>query len=123
MARNKKWEIARAAGFFEGEGSCIVCKKGGLQVAAYQSGNQWPLLELQRLFGGTVREYAIRPPRPTFTPRKPHGQWTIYGPNAATFLTAVLPFLSPLKAVNIDRGLKQWQQYKNGNNKNGGNAK
>ena len=117
MANVQKWEVKQAAGFYEGEGSCIIHRKNALQVAAYQSGNPWPLHQLRRLFGGRVHTYLSRGTAKNGLPYKPHGQWTIYGPQAALFLQAVMPHLSPLKQRRVGSCLKQWQQTKNGNGK------
>ena len=120
MATDKERELAWAAGFFEGEGSCIIHWKGALQVAVYQNGNTWPLNRLQATFGGGIHEYARKGVRKTGGPFKPQGQWTVYGPTAAVFLQAILPELSPRRQEQVqsclDRwsGLKQWQQAKNG---------
>lgn len=79
--------VAWAAGFFDGEGNVRYDTEGNLHVGAAQTTHR-PLFELQRAFGGTVRD------RPSPVAGHRHQWfWRLSGRNAVEFLRMVRPYL------------------------------
>src|SRR5437762_13903397 len=83
-------DIAWAAGFYEGEGTCQpVHSRGGFcQSVKIQQNDPEQLRKLQRLFGGSLTENLSR----GFAP-KPIYIWLASGTRARGFLYTVFTFL------------------------------
>lgn len=96
-AGDVKW----IAGFLEGEG-CFP-KAHQLSVSAVQV-QLWPLQELQRLVGGTIRAKKVSNPR-----AQPSHQWTLHGPRAAELCMSLYALMSPKRKEAIRRALAQWR--------------
>lgn len=91
-------QIAWAAGFLEGEGWFILKGNGCSTVGCCQV-NEWPIILLVALFGGTVN----RRQRPTRT--QPQFVWEAYGPRARGVAQTVYPFMSPRRQEQIRKAL------------------
>lgn len=97
-------EVAWAAGFYEGEGSCINTGKGrrsfGVSVAQK---DPEVLYRLRDLFGGRVAEFLNN--RGTIASKsKPFTIfiWRVCGDRSRIFLTAIYPYLSGRRKAQID---------------------
>jgi hypothetical protein len=82
-------DIAWAAGIYEGEGHF-----GGHTVRIVQK-DSWLPYELQRKFGGSVKQYTRS------TDSKEYHYWTLSGPGAREFLLTIFTFLSPRRKAQI----------------------
>lgn len=91
-------EIARAAGFIDGEG-CFSGKHRGpyVRITASQK-NRWFPAQLQEIFGGAVYERA-------------DGMflWAAYGPRARGILMTIFSFMSPWRKAQIQEALRSEQ--------------
>ncbi len=103
------WDIAWAAGIYEGEGSCSYTdglrdRSPSLQVIIAQK-DPWILYRFQAMFGGTVRQ------RKTRIKYNPQGHpyesnfhdWYISGVRARGFLMTIWKWLSPRRHEQILR--------------------
>ena len=92
---SKSHEFAWAAGFFDGEGYIIIHKRGGNRYLGYylrvgiNHVNPKPLIKIQKLFGGNLRE-----DKKIYGNRKPRWVWTLSTKAASEFLIKILPYLS-----------------------------
>lgn len=91
-------DIAWAAGFYEGEGSCQKTAREGSvsQSVKIQQNDPEPLRKLQRLFGGSVTQSRSR----GFNP-KPIYIWLACGPRGRGFLYTVFSFLSARRRKQV----------------------
>ena len=106
-------DIAWAAGFWEGEGSCRGRYKCSIEVTAHQT-NTAPLLKLKRLFGGDV--FPNHPERYNKN-AAPSWYWYVGSYQARTFLEAIRPYIvSPYKRAQLDKaasmpiGNRSWKR-------------
>lgn len=81
-------DIAWAAGIFEGEGG-ISGRAGNGKVMSVTQKDPWLLLRLQRLFGGTVRQYVG------------YWRWFASGSRARGFAMTIFAFLSPRRKEQV----------------------
>jgi len=91
-------DIAWAAGFYEGEGSCCGYKKRSITAHACQK-NPEPLHRLRALFGGSVNEYA----NPGTTKTGTIFNWVVAGDKARIFLALIYPFLTVKRKSQVDQ--------------------
>lgn len=96
-------EISWAAGFFDGEGYIVIQKRShkkyvghylriGINHVAIE-----PLLEMQRLFGGSIEKQN---PETVIGNRKPRHRWVTSTQNAADTLKQLLPFMKNKQKVS-----------------------
>ena len=89
-------EVCWAAGFFDGEGYIVIQKRShkkyighylriGINHVAIE-----PLLEMQRLFGGSIEKQN---PEKVVGNRKPRHRWTLSTSSAAETLKQLLPYM------------------------------
>ena len=90
-------DITWAAGIYEGEGSALVAKKQRSASISVPQKDDWLLLRLKRLFGGSIYRNANRP----------CALWYITGARARGFATTIFSFLSPRRQTQIKRMLSQ----------------
>jgi len=76
-------DIAWAAGIYEGEGNFT-----GKTVRVVQK-DSWLVYELQRIFGGKVKQY------------NGYHQWTMHGWKCRGFILTIFTFLSPRRKAQI----------------------
>jgi hypothetical protein len=105
-SRPKVRDIAWAAGFYEGEGSCNFATYS--QHVTIGQVEREPLDRLRRFFGGTVtarpgHDYGSYKSRPTNT-------WVIHGPRARGFLLTIYAFLSAKRQAQIRKVLHATQK-------------
>jgi hypothetical protein len=82
-------ELAWAAGFFEGEGSVTITKRDDtLHVRAAQVDRE-PLVRLQNMFGGHIRDKCIKATRNN----KPCLEWNICTLAVLRFFEAIEPYV------------------------------
>lgn len=96
MKKHDSLKLAWAAGIVDGEGCITIrCQRGkyyALKVTVGQSGTKMPkmLIELKRLFGGSVgrggRKRAFKNSLPTY-------QWAVATDAAEKCVRAILPYL------------------------------
>ena len=89
-------EVAWAAGFYEGEGSCGCSPKAKSLHVSLPQHNVEPLIKLKQLFGGGIHTPVSG--RPSI--------WQIYGPRAYRFLEAIYPYLSEKRQAQVDRAYR-----------------
>lgn len=92
-------DLGWAAGFLEGEGSFgFNGKRGGSGTPSIQAAQvqEWPLLRLKELFGGTVSCYPPRKPQ-----HSPYHQWSRCGGAAMAIMQRLLPLMSPKRQEQI----------------------
>lgn len=92
---SKTHRLAWAAGFFDGEGYVTIQVRGGKYKGHYlrigvNHVNESPLLELQRLFGGSIRKQNIDKVKGN---RKQRHEWGISCKKAESALIQMLPFI------------------------------
>jgi hypothetical protein len=94
-------EVMWAAGFYEGEGSLWDRSVKLSQV------NIWPLLKVQKLFGGSMRLETKR----SSINHKPI--WVLYisGARGRDFVEAIYPHLSPHRQAQIDDKFITWEKH------------
>ncbi len=85
----KLTDIAWAAGIYEGEGHFT-----GHNVRVVQK-DSWLVYELQKKFGGSVKQYTRS------TDGKEYHYWSLNGQNARGFLLTIFTFLSPRRKAQI----------------------
>jgi len=85
-------DIAWAAGIYEGEG-CFI---GGHTVRVVQK-DSWLVYELQKKFGGKVKQYTRS------TDGKEYHFWTVNGAKCRGFLLSIFSLLSPRRKSQILR--------------------
>ena len=89
-------EVSWAAGFFDGEGYVTIRERSHPKYTGYylRIGINHvaiePLLEMQRLFGGTIEKQN---PDKVVGNRKPRHRWTTGTSNAAETLKKMLPYM------------------------------
>lgn len=89
-------ELAWAAGFFDGEGYVVVQKRSHPKYTGYylrigiNHVAPEPLLEFQRLFGGSIEKQNMEK---VIGNRKPRHRWVASTSNAAEVLKQLMPFL------------------------------
>jgi hypothetical protein len=93
------FDIAWAAGIYEGEG-CVILRrdKGWISIHVNQN-DPWLVEKLIRLFGGS--KFTGKTPK-----GKPHFRWDLHGARACGFLLTVYKFLSPRKQQKIKEAIK-----------------
>lgn len=106
VSRPSTRDIAWAAGFYEGEGSCNFATYS--QHVIVSQVEREPLDRLRRLFGGTIRarpghDYRSYKSRPTNT-------WAIHGPRARGFLMTIYTLLSAKRKAQIQKVLHAAQE-------------
>ena len=101
-------EVAWAAGFFDGEGYIVIQKRNHASYTGYylRIGTNHvapePLIEFQRLFGGSIEKQS---PEKVIGNRKPRHRWVTSTANAADVLKQLMPFLknkSKVAALALD---------------------
>jgi len=97
-----------AAGFFDGEGTVHLTKRGELIVMANQIVER-PLMALQRAFGGNIRPVPARVPG-----YRDQWSWVATGPRARNFLTTIRPYLlvrgTVADAALEEHALNRWER-------------
>lgn len=89
-------EVAWAAGFFDGEGYIVIQERSHLKYIGFylRIGINHvaiePLLEMKRLFGGSIEKQN---PEKVVGNRKPRHRWTANTQNAADILKQLMPYL------------------------------
>ena len=107
---SKSQRLAWAAGFMDGDGFITIQNRKSevngkvysgtyLRVGACQA-KQDVLLELQSLFGGTIRPKNSGPNREGYN-RKPQWIWTLSTQQASEALVQLLPFLIHKREVAL----------------------
>jgi len=107
---SKSHRLAWAAGFIDGDGFITVqnrkSKVNGkeytssyIRVGACQA-NKVPLIELQKLFGGNIREKNSGPNREGYN-RKQQWVWCLSTQQAKSCLQQLIPFLLHKKEVSL----------------------
>jgi hypothetical protein len=91
-------DIAWAAGFYEGEGSCQGYKKRSLVAHVCQKDPE-SLYRLRDLFGGSVNEYA----NPGMSGKGTIFKWVAGGDKARLFLALIYPFLTARRKSQVDK--------------------
>lgn len=99
-------EIAWAAGFYEGEGSCDSSYRGKLRVVTYQC-NPEMLRRMRRYFGGRVRRNSRKPTEK----RRVLWVWEAGGIRAAGVLLTLYPFLSRWRRRQALRAIRGWTPW------------
>jgi hypothetical protein len=105
---SKAHRLAWAAGFIDGDGFVTIQTRKStvnnkiyngtyLRVGCCQA-SQTPLLELQSLFGGSIRPKNSGPNRENYN-RKPQWLWTLSTASAKEALEQMLPYLIHKKEV------------------------
>lgn len=74
-------DVGYAAGFYEGEGSCIAMKNDGCYITITQKDSE-PLVKLQNLFGGKISLY------------NGYHYWRLFGDECKAFIVLVFEHLS-----------------------------
>ena len=108
-------DINWAAGFLEGEGTfiSILCGKKNNEgkrtsrshrVCAGQN-QLWPLLKLQRMFGGGVYK-AYKESTDLFR------VWYVHGSRARGIMMTLYSLLSPGRKLRVNKTLSQWNRRK-----------
>src|SRR5262245_57482296 len=92
-------ELHWAAGFLEGEAS-FHCGHS-IQLSASQV-QMWPLEQLQRIFGGTIRGRSNRK----------INDWQLNGYQAAAVMMTLWSLMSPRRKEQIVSALAQWKTLK-----------
>jgi len=102
-------EYAWAAGFLEGEGSfCGSVSNGGITVSAVQVQAE-PLVRLQRLFGGYLKQYVNNHGRAYY-------RWTVNGAHAVGVTFTLFTWLSPRRRQQAALMVAKWQTRPGRNN-------
>lgn len=121
-------DIAWAAGFIEGEGSFQLNGREEARwhptVVACQVQRE-PLERLQRIFGGTIYDYAAKP-RKHFKTTQPFSRWYLNGQRAVETMLTLYVLMSPRRQGQIEKCLTAWRAprvYKAGYNKGKQNCK
>jgi hypothetical protein len=98
------FEVARAAGIYEGDGCCVINGHGKRSFTVSVSQKDPELLyRLRDLFGGMVKEYPND--RGTNVSK---GRaitiyaWRVHGNRGRVFLTAIYPYLTARRKAKID---------------------
>lgn len=90
-------DLAWAAGFYEGEGTCgCNARSGALKVSVPQH-NLEPLLKLKALFGGAIHTPVSGRP----------SVWQIYGPRAYYMMEEIYPYLSAKRRGQVDEAYRR----------------
>ena len=92
-------DIRWAAGFYEGEGTCMFIERrpgAGSERAAIVQVNQWPLIWMRERFGGSI----------CGTRGRNWKQWQIYGARARGFLQTIYILVSPRRQEQIRKALQ-----------------
>jgi|ERR1044071_5069006 hypothetical protein len=97
IARPTTADIAWAAGFYEGEGTCSYAT--GSQHAIVNQVEREPLDRLRKYFGGTIRPVAAH------RRSKPSWRWTVHGPRARGFLMTLYCLLSVKRQEQVRKVL------------------
>ena len=95
-----------AAGFLDGEGS-FSSGKGSPIVQGHQVSIE-PLIELQRLFGGSIACYS----RPNNPKAQPIHVWTVCGSRAAGVMMTLFTLLTERRQEQIKNVLVKWRALK-----------
>lgn len=97
-----EYDVAWAAGVYEGEGWCLSNKRPSgtysLQVSIGQK-DDWMLKRLRNLFGGRV-SISKNKLGETFV-------WSVHSSRACDFLELIYPWLSPRRMKQIDKVLSK----------------
>jgi hypothetical protein len=98
------FEVAWAAGVYEGEGSCVRSGHGQRSFVAQMAQKDPDVLyRLRDLFGGLVTERNNN--RSQLVRKGEHATiytWQLCGDRARIFLTAIYPYLTPRRKAQID---------------------
>ena len=97
--RPKLRDVAWAAGFYEGEGTCFYQPKTRSIRAVVNQVEREPLEKMLRWFGGHI--YAI----PAHHSSKPSWRWVAYGARARGVLLTIYGMLSPKRQGQIRAAL------------------
>lgn len=90
-------DIAWAAGFWEGEGSCRRTKTRGISITAVQKDSE-SLYRLREFFGGNVRFARCA----TIPPEQQCHVWECCGDRARLFMAVIYSFLTARRKAQID---------------------
>ena len=90
-------DIAWAAGIYEGEGSALVAKKQRSASISVPQKDDWLLLRLKRLFGGSIYRNVNRP----------CAIWYVTGARARGFAMTIFSLLSLRRQTQIKKMLLQ----------------
>lgn len=100
------WDIAWAAGIYEGEGSCSSKnenrKYGSMTIQVVQK-DRWILDRLRAMFGGSVQVQNKGANHLCHV-------WCLHGPRARGFSMTIYKFLSPRRRDKIQEVLSKWLQ-------------
>lgn len=95
-------DLAWAAGFFDGEGYIVIQKRSHPKYTGYylrigiNHVAPEPLLEFQRLFGGSIEKQKLEAVRGN---RHPRHRWVTSTSNAAETLKQLMPFFRNKQSV------------------------
>ena len=103
--------LAWASGFLEGEGSFVGASRGQITVSASQVQLE-PLLYLQKMFGGHLRQYAHR----TRDMGQPYHRWTLNGSHAVALAFTLYTWMSAKRRQQIKRMVERWKAMPGRNN-------
>lgn len=100
------FDIAWAAGIFEGEGSCRFDQASKSVTATISQNGIWLPQRFVDLFGGSITE---RKERTRFRYSDRHFDWNSSGSRARSFLMTIYQFLSPRRKLQARMALEQWK--------------
>src|SRR6266550_401729 len=93
VSRPTTCDIAWAAGFYEGEGTCAYATRS--EHAVVNQVEREPLDRLRRFFGGSI--YAVKAHHRS----KASFRWAAHGPRARGFLMTIYALLSAKRKAQI----------------------
>ena len=91
-------DIAWAAGFYEGEGSCRLSRCGGISASTVQV-NKEPLERMLRLFGGSLHSVERK------SANLPIWYWLVCGIRARGFLQTIYALLSERRKAQVRKAM------------------
>ena len=97
------WDIAWAAGVYEGEG---WCGKGNTQMIGVGQKDRWLCDRLRSLFGGRVNERKRIGGSGPYADRHGGFIWNVSGPRARGFLMTIHKFLSPRRREQMKNAMR-----------------
>lgn len=106
----KETDLHWAAGFLDGEGYFAKPAFGSgrsARINAVQK-DDWPLLKLQAILGGTLNRYQNHQKGRTFEGTW-YWRWEIYGDRAVDVMRELLPLLSPRRQLRIATIIENWE--------------
>lgn len=102
-------DLAWATGFLEGEGSFQGSATNGLITVSAVQVQLEPLVRLQKMLGGNIRQYINKNGRP-------YHKWTLNGSHAVGLAFTVYLWLSPRRREQALRMIATWKGRPGRNN-------